>query len=220
MPDKTCVILIRFIRPHHFPVLMAIFTTLACVSGYAISVSFDKVHYLFPYISSVGSTAPASCYFGIFLNLASICTAYAMYYRHKYLENHPTMTSSDAGSFHLINDVGYFIGLLSALGMMIVANFQTSHVQSIHFFGAFLVFIFGGVYGWMQTYLTRCSALFLQQDGGRENKLYYFRLFLVVGISLSFVVAIVGLVISNKQIGHTAVTLNWTSDMKASEIRT
>ena len=227
---KTSILLFRFIKPYHYPVGLSIFSVLACASGYAISVSEDKIHYLFPYISSTGATAPASCYFGLFLNLAAIFTFGTVYYRHLYLEKFNIALISSLplgekgayvksnGNSNTINDVSFFLGTLSALGMMIAANFQTSQVKSIHFIGAALIFVVGGIYCGIQAYCTYIGnhKNSRDTDGRNYKKLFIIRLFLVIGISVNFAVALIGMLVAINQIdGDTSGTmLHWSPHKK------
>ena len=213
---KTAILLFRFLKPHHFPGLMAIFFTLSCVLGYAISVALNKVHYMFPYISNTGTTVPASCYFGFFLNLTSVCAIMTMFHQHRFLENHeslmiPTTSSSLSTNryFHAINDVAFFVGMLSGLGVTIVANFQTSSVSLIHYIGAAMVFIVGGVYCWMQTYLA-----FVLYKKSNYRKMFILRLFLASFLTLSLIILVIGVLVAVQQIGHRATILHWTAQMK------
>lgn len=221
---KTIILLFRFIQPHHYPIGALVFSAISVISGYAISVSTDKVHYLFPYISSTGTTAPASCYFGIFLNLSSVCAFLSIYYRHSYLEkciheceNLPDNSEGSVtfkNKMHAINDVSFFLGALSAFGLTIVANFQSAHIQSIHFVGAGLVFIVGGIYCWMQVYLTHIGKHMKTNYSCWCYKLFTIRLILAAGITMNLVLVIIGVVVSAQQIGHTNIVMHWTPDMK------
>ena len=122
MDRYTQCLLFRWLRPHHFIVLMVSSTLLSVILGYAISVSSTKVYFLFPYISDTGTTQPASCYFGLFLNLTSCFFVIIIFYRHGYLEQQNILKT---GRLHILNDLSSFVfGLLTALGIIVAANFQ------------------------------------------------------------------------------------------------
>ena len=223
---RTTILLFRFLKPHHFPVLMAIFFALSCVSGYAISVALDKVHYLFPYISNTGTTAPASCYFGFFLNLSSLCSIMTIHYQHKFLENHeslslatqkpPPLSDTCTSYFHVFNDVTFLVGMFSGLGVAIVANFQTSTVGLVHYIGAAMVFILGGIYCWMQSYLTFVLYKKHTKRSSHNRRMFIMRLILSLSLTLGLVILVVGVLVAIKQIGHWNMVLHWTSEMKVS----
>ena len=49
-----------------------------------------------------------------------------------------------------VNTISLWLGILGALGVSIVGNFQETEVEIIHFGGAALCFGFGAVYLWIQ----------------------------------------------------------------------
>lgn len=55
---------------------------------------------------------------------------------------------------HTLNDVSMFLGLLSCLGLMMVACFQWTEVLMPHIVGAMMVFVLGSIYCWFQSYLS------------------------------------------------------------------
>lgn len=48
------------------------------------------------------------------------------------------------------NNMSVWFGMLSCLGISIVANFQETNVRIVHYFGAFCCFGFGTLYFWIQ----------------------------------------------------------------------
>eukprot|EP00794_Sanderia_malayensis_P006927 gene6928-7705_t len=121
MPKAMEVLLCRWIRPHHYIVLMGSLSILAFITA------------------ETGTKPPESCVFGFFLNLSSVLAFVCMFIRH---ENYADQVFIESQSSHFVNDLGLFIGFLSALGMCIVANFQESNVLSVHLVGASMVFGF------------------------------------------------------------------------------
>ena len=214
MDRRTTCLLFRFMRPHHFLTLMGFFTILSFVLGYAISVSLDKVHYLFPYISDTGTTTPASSYFGLCLNLSSVFAAISMYFRHSYLEKQPNVLSTRR--LHIVNDVALFLGGLSAFGIMLVANFQETSVLLLHLVGATMTFALGNVYCWIHNYLTYVTR---DAEGGRVKKIVILRVILSTFSTICFFLTMIGAnMASSANGGKSVIHLKWTADQKVCQI--
>jgi len=145
------ILLCRWLRPHHFIPLLITSALTGFISGYATSVGLGKVGAVFPYISDAATLPPASCIFGLFVNMAAVFGIGAVYYRHRHFH----LYNSDAtAKTHVINDIAMFFGLLSCFGMMIVACFQSNEALVPHGIGAFMVFVLGNVYCGLQIYLS------------------------------------------------------------------
>ena len=215
MERRTTCLLFRFTRPHHFLAMMGFFTILSFVLGYSISVSLKKVHYLFPYISDTGTTTPASSYFGLCLNLASVFAAISMYFQHSYLEKQPNVLTTP--KLHMINDVALFLGGLSAFGIMLVANFQETSVLFLHLVGATMTFALGNVYCWIHTYLTHVTS---DAGGGSVKKIVILRAVLSAFSTIGFFLTMIGANMASAAHGGSGVIhLKWTSDQKVFEKR-
>ena len=206
MDRRTSCLLFRFMRPHHFLVLMGFFTILSFVLGYAISISKDQVHYLFPYISDTGTTKPASSYFGLCLNLSSVFAAISMYFRHSFLEKQDILTTP---KLHMINDVALLLGGLSSFGIMLVANFQETSVLFIHLIGATMTFVLGNVYCWIHTYLTHVTG------GSARRKMVIGRATFSLISTIGFILTVIGANLASRENGG-GIILKWTSDQKVS----
>ena len=168
MNRKTEILLFRWCASHHFILLFVSTLLLSMISGYAVSVGFQKLPDLFPYISDTGSKPPASCIFGMLLNLASVFAFVIIIIRHGHFERCNTI---DSHRVHILNDVSFFIGFLTAMGAMMVSNFQESNVLSVHLIGAFMCFGAGMIYCWIHSYLSYLTM------GTLTSKLkLYFRL--------------------------------------------
>ncbi|CAH2319202.1 transmembrane 150B, partial [Pelobates cultripes] len=100
----------------------------------------------FPYISTCGAYPPQSCIFSQVLNVGAMLAAWICVIRFQQIR--------DYGFHSRLNSASLAMGLLTALGTSIVANFQQSIQLQVHLVGAFLAFFVGNVYFWMQTVLT------------------------------------------------------------------
>lgn len=176
MRRKTEYLIFRWLRPYHLILLIGTTAFLALVSGYTISVATGKVDALFPYISVIGTTVPATNIFGIMLNLCAGFVLVTMYVRHSYNE-----FLIETIRYQQINDVAMFVGILSVLGIIMVACFPVTAVPTPHNVGAFLVYVMGMIYCWLQTTISYAVVKSLR------NKIFIARILLSIGTSLAFV---------------------------------
>jgi len=200
MARKTEFLLFRWLSPHHLVVAMVTSALLAFICAYVISVVMHLVNALFPAISTAGAEPPASCVFAIFLNLAAIYGIMCIYIRHGCLE---TSLLGDSYNHHVLNDVAMFLGLLSCLGIMIVACFQSTKALIPHLIGATMAFLLGSIYCGMQTYLSYISS-------GVMNRKTKLRFVLSCCASSGFLLTYVFATIANRQ-GKVRDKLHWNS---------
>lgn len=108
---------------------------------------------VFPAVSDVGAEPPASCVFGILLSIGAVFGVVIMYIRHSYIEK---KSLDNSYKIHVLNDVTFLLGVISCIGIMMVASFQWTKrgAHLPHIIGAFLVFVLGNVHCWCQSYLT------------------------------------------------------------------
>ncbi|XP_037544413.1 modulator of macroautophagy TMEM150B [Nematolebias whitei] len=126
-------------------VLLPILTALFGIGGFwavfAVSVVNGSVNLTkgMPYISDSAGYPPQSCIFAqTFVVIALI--------RFK--------QAADFGYKGKANVVGFWLAFVSCLGLSITGNFQGPVIFELHFFGAFVAFILGLPYFWIQLYLT------------------------------------------------------------------
>ncbi|XP_043357175.1 modulator of macroautophagy TMEM150B isoform X2 [Dermochelys coriacea] len=131
------------------PILLVICGTVGFWVVYAMSVANGSVNVtvMFPYISTCGSDPPQSCIFGQVLNMGAFLVTLISYLRFQQVR--------DWGCPCALNTAGLCLGLLCALGASVVGNFQLSNQLETHIFGAFLAFVVGVVYFWVQAALTK-----------------------------------------------------------------
>jgi len=182
------ILLCRWLRPHHYILLMIFCLLTAFITAYGISVSSDHVNALFPYISEAGTTVPESCIFGIFLNLGAVLAFICMYIRHENFANFATNHK-----LLLLNDISLLIGFFSTLGLCIVANFQEKSILTVHLVGATMTFAGGVVYCWIQAYLTYHS----RSNGLNSDATLHARILIAFFVSLFFTMVFVGSSVAN-----------------------
>ncbi|XP_034279114.1 modulator of macroautophagy TMEM150B isoform X1 [Pantherophis guttatus] len=101
----------------------------------------------FPYISTCGASPPQSCVFGQILNLGAFLGMVVCFIKYKQVR--------DYGYQSRLNLFGLILGLLCAFGASLVGNFQQYNELQVHVTGAFLAFVIGNIYFWVQTLLTK-----------------------------------------------------------------
>ncbi|KAM3597211.1 uncharacterized protein V6R79_001343 [Siganus canaliculatus] len=99
-----------------------------------------------PYISTCGSFAPQSTLFSQVCNICSFLALWIVVIRYQQVK--------DFGKHGPANNVSIVFGMLSAIGISLIGNFQSSIQLIPHMVGAFLAFVLGTVFFWAQLYLT------------------------------------------------------------------
>jgi len=144
-------------NPQYIIAVTAFLFPATFMTSYGISVSLGHVDSLWPYISDTGTMIPESCVFGQMLNIGSFLLYILFYIRYKQISE----TYHDHPKYKLLkkmNKISFVFGLLGALGVSIVGNFQETAVAPVHFIGAAMCFGLGSFYMWMQIYLTSYLA--------------------------------------------------------------
>ncbi|KAH3886517.1 DNA damage-regulated autophagy modulator protein 2-like [Dreissena polymorpha] len=135
----------------YLPILLVVLSTATFISTYIIAIYKDDVSADFPYISDTGTKPPESCIFGQFLNISAAICLCTVYVRYKLVES---LSTTDDQMLRCLNKWGLALGIITSLGLSIVANFQETLVEPVHIAGAGLVFGVGVVYAALQTRLT------------------------------------------------------------------
>lgn len=124
-------------------------------TSYAIAVSYNHTEANFPYISHTAIEAPERCVFGQMVNIGAVMFGMNMILRYLFCKKYLLIKCTPPNDrWYKINLAGLVMGILSAFGLSMVANFQTEVQRGPHYFGAGLAFGLGTVYCWFQTALT------------------------------------------------------------------
>ncbi|XP_065058717.1 DNA damage-regulated autophagy modulator protein 1-like [Rhopilema esculentum] len=208
MANVMEILLCKWIRPHHFIVLMVSALMVSFFTAYGMSVNSDHVNPLLPYISETGTTAPESCIFGLFLNIGAFFSFICMFIRH---ENYANYTSHR--SCHLLNDIGLFVGFFSAFGLCIVANFQETNILTVHLIGAGMTFACGVAYCWVHSYLTYKSY----ENGLNSRLTIYLRFLISFFVTVFFIFVFVGASFANLEWANgktgNSTKMHWTDEL-------
>ncbi|KAL4225438.1 regulated autophagy modulator 2 [Mactra antiquata] len=124
-------------------------------TSYAIAVSYNHTEANFPYISHTAIEAPERCVFGQMVNIGAVMLGMNVILRYLFIKKYLVMKGIPYNDkWYKLNLAGLVLGILSAFGLSMVANFQTVVQRGPHYFGAGLAFGLGTVYCWFQTALT------------------------------------------------------------------
>ncbi|XP_013384682.1 DNA damage-regulated autophagy modulator protein 1 [Lingula anatina] len=187
------------------PISLGVLATATFVSTYIISVVRNDVEVFFPYISDTGTNAPESCIFGQFLNLSAFLSLATMYVRYKLVKG---FISDEYRGIDILNKVAAGFGILTSLGLSMVANFQETKVEVVHFLGAGLVFGGGVVYS-----LLHCAISYKMYP--QFNGVYICRwrlalsLFSLISMVVTFIAASISRVEWNAMPDHPDSRVHW-----------
>lgn len=120
-----------------------------------IAIWLGHVEVLFPYISDTGTKVPESCIFSQLFNIVAFLIVLTVLVRYKQVEQQcRDYLAPDANKVFTLNKISLYIGILSACGLSIVANFQELQLFIMHMIGAYSAFGFGLIYCIMQTRIS------------------------------------------------------------------
>nr|XP_023652616.1 modulator of macroautophagy TMEM150B [Paramormyrops kingsleyae] len=130
------------------PISLAVAGTLGIWAVFGIAVSNGTVNLTmeFPYISTCGTFTPQSCIFSQITNLCALLVLWIVVIRFQQIR--------DYGQNCRANVASLVVGFISTLGISLIGNFQQSVLIEVHLLGAFLAFIVGLAYFWLQLWLT------------------------------------------------------------------
>ncbi|XP_064601698.1 DNA damage-regulated autophagy modulator protein 2-like [Liolophura sinensis] len=129
------------------PIVSFIFLLASVFTTYGVAAGLGHVNPGFPYISYTGLKVPERGIFGQLLNMGAILLALNVCARYLRVKVYNTDVSC-------LNKTCLVLGLLSAFGQTMVANFETVVMRGPHYVGAALGFGVGGIYCWIQTVLS------------------------------------------------------------------
>ncbi|XP_077994968.1 DNA damage-regulated autophagy modulator protein 2-like [Glandiceps talaboti] len=171
------------------PITLVVMSSATFITSYVIAVLRDDVVAVFPYISDTGTKPPESCIFGQFLNLSAFLAFATIYVRYKQVaEFHVGETSR----LLTANKAGLIVGMLSSLGLSIVANFQETNVIIVHVIGASMVFGFGVSYTILQTGIT--YGMYPERNGISICRI---RLFISIVSIVSMIIAMISAIFAH-----------------------
>ncbi|XP_026183062.1 DNA damage-regulated autophagy modulator protein 1 [Mastacembelus armatus] len=133
------------------PVFLVIWSSSTFIVSYLIAIFRHDVDVIFPYISDTSANPPESCIFGLMTFISACAGIATIYSRYKYVEKLNEETSVVRPS---LNKAALVLGVLSCLGMCVVATFQETAVTVVHDMGAMLFFVSGIIYIILQSVIS------------------------------------------------------------------
>lgn len=151
----ACLVFLRR-RLYLLPLITALWIIMAFFISYGISIKSGSVKPNdFPYISYTAIEAPERCVFGQLINIGAVLLGMNVWVRYLFVkEIFLKGKVQDVIKWQKVNIAGIILGFLSALGISMVANFQTVVQRGPHYVGAGLAFGLGLAYCWLQTRLS------------------------------------------------------------------
>ncbi|KAM9845939.1 DNA damage-regulated autophagy modulator protein 1 [Aulostomus maculatus] len=125
------------------PIFLVSWSSSTFIISYIIALFRRDVDVIFPYISDTGANPPESCIFGLMAFISACAGIATIYARYKFVER---LSEETRVVSPRLNKSALVLGLLSCLGMCIVATFQETAVEVVHDIGALLFFVPGVVY--------------------------------------------------------------------------
>lgn len=150
----TCLVFLRK-RLYLLPIVTAIWIICSFFISYGIAVGYGHTEPDFPYISHTAIEAPERCVFGQLVNVGALMLGMNVLVRYLFLKEIFRQKKFDnVRGWQKANIVGIILGIISAFGISMVANFQTVVLRGPHYVGAGLAFGLGLIYCWLQTRIT------------------------------------------------------------------
>lgn len=185
----------------YLPVFLVITSFATFIVSYIIAILRKDVFPLFPYISDTGTHPPESCIFGQFLNISAALGIATMYVRYKLVSQ---ICIGENRKLVYLNRAGLVVGILSSLGLSMVANFQETNVEVVHVTGAAMVLGFGVVYSFIQTALS-----YHMHPDYNGLKICRIRLLISFIAFIAMVITIVSAIISRIQVNDHVDKRKW-----------
>uniref|UniRef100_A0AC35TJ90 DNA damage-regulated autophagy modulator protein 2 n=1 Tax=Rhabditophanes sp. KR3021 TaxID=114890 RepID=A0AC35TJ90_9BILA len=127
------------------PILHFVFLTTSFVSGYIIIVAKNLTDPFLPFISDGGAFLPQSAIFGQLLNIASALLVLVVLAKFKQIKSF-LMYANSRAVWNYLNFISMLLGLITAMGMSLIANFQEYSLPVTHLIGALFTIIGGFIY--------------------------------------------------------------------------
>lgn len=179
----------------YLPVMWSVFTLLAFLTSYTMSVVVGHVYPILPSISDTGMKIPEANVFSLLMNV-SIILALANYSTRYFQCQHQARHCGESRELiYKYNHISLILALTSILGGLIVANVQSKkehYLLEVHDSGAIVMFVCSTIYFWVQSYLGYKIALY----GLYSRWLCHFRLVITILMTLSSILYLVTSIIS------------------------
>ncbi|XP_070848518.1 DNA damage-regulated autophagy modulator protein 1 [Chaetodon trifascialis] len=133
------------------PAFLVVWSSGTFIISYLIALFRHDVDIIFPYISDTGANPPESCIFGLMTFISACAGTATIYARYKFVEK---LSAETRVVGPCLNKAALVVGMMSCLGMCIVATFQETTVTIAHDAGALLFFVSGVCYTILQSIIS------------------------------------------------------------------
>ncbi|KAG8005573.1 DNA damage-regulated autophagy modulator protein 1 [Nibea albiflora] len=133
------------------PAFLVVWSSCTFIISYLIALYRRDVDIIFPYISDTGANPPESCIFGLMTFISACAGTATIYARYKFVEK---LCEETRLVSPCLNKAALVLGMISCLGMCIVATFQETTVWQAHDAGALLFFVSGVLYTILQSRIS------------------------------------------------------------------
>ncbi|CAN0429099.1 unnamed protein product [Lampetra planeri] len=132
------------------PLFVVCWTTVTFATSYLTAALRGDVDPILPYISDTAGRPPESCVFGLMLSMSALAAALTMFVRYRLV----ACATCGRSCAVFVNRTGFAIGLISCLGLLVIANFQNTTELGVHMAGAGLAFAGGALYATLHALLS------------------------------------------------------------------
>ncbi|XP_055346793.1 DNA damage-regulated autophagy modulator protein 2-like [Paramacrobiotus metropolitanus] len=139
------------------PIILYIMLPISFVVLWLWGVAEDHFEAFSPYISDLGARAPESCLFSQVLNIAAVLFALTFYFRYLLLRDFGDRSGLRRYDQYITANL--VLGMLGALGISFVGNYQSIFITPLHMLGACLVLGLGIVYMWIDVHVSRYAHI-------------------------------------------------------------
>ncbi|CAL8242086.1 unnamed protein product [Merluccius merluccius] len=133
------------------PASLVIWSSSNFIISYIIAIYRNDVDVIFPYISDTGAQPPESCIFGFMTSVTAFLALVTMYVRYKFVQR---LNEDLRRVHHTLNACAFGLGMISCVGMCVVATFQETTLTVVHDTGALLFFGTGMFYAILQSAIS------------------------------------------------------------------
>ncbi|KAK7149625.1 hypothetical protein R3I94_009060 [Phoxinus phoxinus] len=182
------------------PTFLVIWSSSTFIVSYIIALFQGHVDVVFPYISDTGATPPESCVFGFMSTITSFAAFATIYAEYKFVERVHEGTGAVSPR---LNKASFAVGIISCVGMCLVATFQVTTMMEVHDLGALLFFLFGVIYTIIQSVISYSAHPY-----GPSKWMCHFRVF---SAAVAFIAALITIVCA---VSVGTSKLHWDIDDK------
>lgn len=172
------------------PIFFALWTLIGWLLCYVVAVLTGHIDPLLPLISMCGAQWPESSLFSLFMNMSAVMSAFLSYFRFRQVQ-HFQSRCSEISKIWKLNATGVILGVLSSVGLLIVANFQEARdpwpqVYLAHVTGALVTFTAGTAVSGLQAWIT-----YLMHPEVVDMWIFWIRIFIAFISTGTYITAIV-----------------------------